>query len=46
MQVQIFKKKIEIINKSVSDNPMLIDDPKLVSLKSHERIIRITYRIM
>ena len=39
--VQIFKKKIEIINKSVSDNPMLIDDPNLETLKSHERIIKI-----
>jgi hypothetical protein len=43
---QIFKAKIEIINKSVSDKPMLIDDPHLENLKSHERIIKIRDQVI
>jgi len=43
---QIFRSKIEIINKSVSDKPMLIDDPNLEIWKSHERIIKIRDQVI
>jgi hypothetical protein len=43
---QIFKAQIEIINKSVSDKPMLIDDPNLQIGKSHGRIIKIRDQVI
>lgn len=38
---RIYKKKNLIINKSINDAPMLIDDPDLSRLQTHKRLIAI-----
>jgi hypothetical protein len=38
---RIFLPKVLIVNKSVSAEPMVVDDPTLENLKTHERIIKL-----
>jgi hypothetical protein len=38
---KIFQPKVLIINKSISENPMVIEDPDLENLKRHQRIIKL-----
>jgi hypothetical protein len=43
---EIFKSKILIVNKAVSEQPMQIDDPELTKLKSHQRLIKIRDQVI
>jgi hypothetical protein len=43
---KIFKSKIRIVNKAMSDKPMLIDDPELDTWKSHQRLIQIRDQVI
>jgi hypothetical protein len=38
---KIFKSKIVIINRSVNDEPMIIDDPELQFLENHKKIMKL-----
>ncbi|HML07220.1 MAG TPA: hypothetical protein VK430_03705 [Xanthobacteraceae bacterium] len=43
---KIFTSKILIVNKAISEQPMVIDDPDLSTWKSHQRIIKVRDQVI
>lgn len=43
---KIFKSNILIVNRAISEQPLIIDDPQLNTWKSHQRIIKIRDQVI
>lgn len=43
---KIFRSKVLIVNKAISEQPIVIDDPELSTWKSHQRIITIRDQVI